>query len=376
MRGLAGVLAVAVMALAVAPARAERGGWIGGDLEIADRNGDAAAAAGTVSIVGLVKGDALLAGGEVLILGEVAGDVRVLTGRYEQTGAVYGEVSIAASSIVLDGVVGDDLWAAGEDIELRGETRIGQDARIAGEDVLLRGRVDGNLNIVAEHVALDGQIGGDVAIEARRITIGPNATIDGKLRWRSQEEPLILPEAIVRGGVDGERVPPPWFRLSGFDAEGVLANVWAARVAGALSAFLFGGLLMLAAPRWWENAVAADRRHWLIVIPLGGAGMVAVGLAGAVLAISALGAPLAIMLTLALPLALLGGYAIAAAAVGGLLLDLAPRRNPPWAGLALGVLLFGLLSVLPLLGGLVAPLACLFGLGGAILAQRQRAQMR
>jgi len=87
------------------------------------------------------------------------------------------------------------------------------------------------------------------------------------------------------------------------------------------------------------------------------------------LLLSALGAPLAIAIGLALPLVLLGGYAVAAAAIGGLLVDLAPRRKPIWAGLAAGVALFGVLSVLPWLGGFVAPLACLFGLGGAILAQ-------
>lgn len=370
---LACLLGLAALLLPAA-ARADRLGWLGGDLEIADRNGDAAAAAGAISVVGAIKGDALLAGGEVLILGEVSGDVRALTGRYEQTGPAYGEVSVGARSVVLDGVVGDDFWAAGKDVEVRGETRISEDARIIAEDVLVRGRIDGNLNIVADQVAFDGQVGGDVAIEARRIVLGPNATIDGKLTWRSPEEPLTAPEAIIRGGVKGERRPPPLFRWQGIKTESVLANVWLAKLAGALSAFLLGGLLMAAAPRFWKSSLASCRSRWFWSAPFGGAGLAGLGLAAGALAVTAFGAPLAIAALLALPLALLASYAIAAAAIGGVLVELAPRRKPAWAGLAAGVLLFGLLSVLPWLGGLVTPFACLFGLGGALLAQWRAAR--
>ena len=356
--------------LAPVSASAQMGGLFGGAVEVPNQVGDAAAAAGLITVTGVVEGDALLAGGEVQVLGEITGDVRGLSGKYRQTGSVFGEVSIAAGSILLEGLIGDDLWAAGEDIELREDTRIGQDARIAGEDVLARGRIDGDLDIVAEQVALDAQVGGDVTIDARRIVVGPGATIEGQLRWRAMEEPVISPEAIIRGGVEGEQVGSRPFRWRGFDASnGVFANAWLARLAIAMSAFGLGLTVLLIAPNWYKAAVESVRGQWLWAGPAGAACLFIAAVGIVLLAVSTLGLPLALLLAMAAPLLLLFGYALAAAALGGTLVDLAPRRSPRWAGLAAGVAALAILGLFPWVGALVGPVACIIGVGGAAMSQ-------
>ena len=361
---------VAVCAgFAVEDARALPREWWGGMVEIEDRPGDAAAAAGSVRLVGLIKGDALLAAGEVQMLGDVGGDVRAFSGRYLQTGAVYGEVSIAAGSIVIDGDIGDDLWAAGEDIELRAQTRIGQDARIAGEDVLIRGRIDGNLGIAADQVAIDGQVFGNVTIEAKRIVIGPNATIEGKLRWRSAEQPVVLAQAIITGGVEGKLTKEPWFSWLAFDNEKLRLRAWLGGAAVSLSSFVLALLLMAMTPGLWRRALEAGARRWVWAVPIG----LALGCAAvAVIVIATLltvGAPLGASLLLAIPLAALAGYGVAAASLGRLVAELSPRPVPDWLGLAFGLVLLAALGAAPWLGQLVFPLAALFGVGAILMAQ-------
>lgn len=343
--------------------------WWGGTVEIEDRSGDGAAAAGSVRVVGLIKGDALLAAGEVQMLGDVGGDVRAFSGRYMQTGAVYGEVSIAAGAIVIDGDIGDDLWAAGEDIELRAQTRIGEDARIAGEDVLIRGRIDGNLGVVADQVALDGRIFGNVTIDAKRIVIGPNATIEGKLRWRSAEEPVVLSGAIITGGVEGKLTDPPWFRWTAFDKEKLRLQAWLGGLAVSVSSFALALLLMALGRGLWGRALEVGARRWLLAAPFGLAGGVGALAMMVVATLLTVGAPLAAALLLAMPLAALAGYGVAAAALGRLVAELTPRPVPDWLALACGLVLLAALGAAPWLGRLVFPLASLFGLGALLLAQ-------
>lgn len=369
-RRVLGVM-IAAAGLASCSPRAEPAGWLGGSAEISDRSGDAAVAAGSVRVIGVVRGDVLIASGDIQILGDVGGDIRAVAGQYEQTGTAKGEVSLAAGSIVLDGVVGDDFWAIGEDVELRGESRIDQDARLAGEDVLIKGRIDGDLDVVADQVAIDAQIGGDVVIDARRIVIGPDATINGQLRWRSQAAPIISPDAIIQGGVNGKiEKPPPWrWRGQGGQEKGVFANTWLQRLAIAFSAFLLGAIILIVAPKWTGLAVSGARQQPGRAILAGIAAMTLSAILLAILGVSIVGLPVALVLLFALPLAAAIAFTISALGLGGLLLELAPRRSTKWGHLVLGVSVLSLAGILPWIGGLVAPGAICFGLGGALLAR-------
>ncbi len=369
MRRVLGIMMAA--ALCACSPTAEPAGWLGGAVEVPNRTGDAAVAAGSVRVIGVVRGDALIASGEIQVLGDVGGDIRALAGQYEQTGTASGEVSLAAGSIVLDGEVGDDFWAVGEDIELRSESRIGQDARIAGEDVLIKGRIDGDLDVVADQVAIDAQIGGDLVIDARRIIIGPDATINGRLRWRSQSMPMISDDAIIHGGVGGKIEKAAawrWRGLGGSDG-GVFANSWLQRLALALSALLLGAIVLILAPQWAARAVRSVRREPGMACVAGlGAAMLA-ALVGALLGISVIGLPVVLLLLLAVPLAAGIGFVLSALALGGAVLELSPRRSSSWGHLLLGVTVFSLAGMVPWIGGLVAPGAIGLGLGGAVLAR-------
>lgn len=370
MRRLLAIILAAAWITACSPS-AEPAGWFGGELEVPDRAGDAAVAAGSVRVVGVVRGDALIAAGDIQVLGDVGGDIRALAAHYEQSGAAQGEVSLAAGTIVLDGMVGDDFWAAGEDIELRRESRIGEDARIAGEDVLIKGRIDGDLDVVADQVALDAEIGGDVVINARRIIIGPGATINGRLLWRAQAMPAISEDAIIHGGAGGKLEKAPAWRWRGARGaeNGMFANAWLARLAIGISAFLLGVIVLVLAPRWASRAVHAARGRWALALALGAGACLASALLIALLTIIAFGLPLALALMIAAPLACAIGYVLAAIAIGALLLELAPRRSTVWAHLALGVALLSILGVIPWIGGWVGPVAVCFGLGGCVLAR-------
>ncbi|MEJ0024055.1 MAG: hypothetical protein WDN76_11950, partial [Alphaproteobacteria bacterium] len=195
--------------------------WLGGALEAPDREGDAAYAASAVSVPGRIGGDAMIMAGSARIDGEVGDDARVVAETFKLNGAIGGELAVAAHKADIDGTIGDDLYIAGEDVHLGQNTRVGQDARIFGSDVLVKGRINRNLDVSGETVAISAQVRGDVTVHARHIILGPGTQIDGKLMWRSPNQPDIPEEAVVQGGVTGDIV-------KGWQREGVLS--WALSV--------------------------------------------------------------------------------------------------------------------------------------------------
>ncbi|MGE3304127.1 MAG: hypothetical protein AB7M12_13560 [Hyphomonadaceae bacterium] len=376
MKRIALALLAAVLALsAPQPARAQ-------GVEAPDREGDGAFAASRVVIPGRIAGDAMIMAGSAQLDGEVGDDARVLAGRYKQSGAVGGELAIAAQSAEIDGPVGDDLYVAANDVRLGSDARIGQDARIFGQDVLVKGRIDGNLDVSGESVALDAQVGGDVTINAREIFLSPNATIEGRLIWRSPTPPDIPPEAIVHRGVSGEVI-------KGWRREGVLtwAMPWkgapravlyageaAVRITVALSAFLLGLLLVLLTPHYADRVFNVLRARWPAALGWGAAILLLTPVLAFVIMLSLVGFPLGFLMLLAWPLLALCGYALGAGALAALALKPATPGARVIA-LAAGLAALTVLSFAPAIGWMFAVAATFLGLGALALAVRPRLQV-
>jgi hypothetical protein len=370
MKRLMNFVAAALLAsgLFATPASAETGGWFGGNVEVPDRQGDAIVAGGAVTIAGRVAGDAMIAAGQARVNGDVLGDARVASGEYRQLGDVSGELAIAAGKVDIDGSVGDDLYVAAEDVRIGVDTRVGRNARIAGQDVLIKGRVDGDLDVQGENVALSAQIGGDVKVRARSLVLGPDTTIEGKLIWEAAEQPDIPGEAIVAGGVEG-KVVRRWNGPSSRSA--FFAGEAAARLMMAVSAFLLGLLLVLAAPGTADRAVEAARRAWPAALGWGAALVFVTPLVGLVLLLTIVGIPLGIMALLAYPLLLLVGYASGAMTLGALALGTRGVGRRVLA-VAAGIVGLTLLAFLPFLGAIIGVAVTLFGLGVWVVVARER----
>ncbi len=372
------VLFAALWLVAGPPAHAqERSGGLGGKVEVPDRTGDVTVAAGAVAVVGRVQGDALLTAGAVSLSGAVDDDVRVFAGEYAQTGAIGGELAAAAGKIEIDGAVGQDLYAYAEDVRLGPESRISQDARIGGQDVLVKGRIDGDLEVSGDQVALSAQVGGNVTIRARRIVLGPDATIEGAFTWRAAAEPDIAPDAIITGAVDGQIVER-WERDGGWTwaepwraapAAAVFAGEFAWRLMVGFSAFLLGLVLVLAAPGFTDRVGASVRTRWPASLAWGAAIAVGAPILSFVAMLTIIGLPLGILGILAYAPILLLGYAAGAAGLGTLLFrEGPPTRRTRVLALAAGLAGLTVVAFAPLLGTLAGLAATLLGLGALALA--------
>ncbi len=327
----------------------------GGEVRLDDEiYGDAIAAGGSVTIEATVRGDALVAGGDVTLRGTTDEDVYATGGEVQVAGHIAGSVRIAGGEIDLD-----------RDAVIDGAVSL------AGRRVTVASRIGQYLQIAAGSVRVDGQVDGDVEVAAGELHVGPEARINGSLTFRGPHPPQVAEGAVVQGGVRYIEEKGDRSALRAFF--GGFALLW-------LVGWLIVGCVALAIWPGFAASVTdtATRRFWLSLIT-GLAVLIGLPVASLMLVVSLIGIPLALLLLCAYLLILPLGYIASAVAIGDTVLQ-RMRRGAEIATrhrifMLLGVLIgLYLITRVPYIGGLVACLVILVGVGSLAVAAAARYQ--
>jgi hypothetical protein len=224
----------------------------------------------------------------------------------------------------------------------------------------VRGGVKGYLQVAGGRIYIDGPVGGDVEASGREVVLGPNARLAAALRYRSPDAVERDPRAVVGGGI--ERLARHRPAVPARKVHRVGRWIWT------VGLMILAVILVAAVPAFCEHVSRRVRERFLLSVLLAFAAIVCVPVAAIGLLATGVGAPLGILAALAYPGLLLIGYVCAGIALGDTIL----RRTSPihamakrWrvAFAALGVLAISLIGWIPWVGGFVAAVALLVGVG-------------
>ncbi|HET9642428.1 MAG TPA: polymer-forming cytoskeletal protein, partial [Burkholderiaceae bacterium] len=245
--------------------------------------------------------------------------------------------------------------------------RVAGNMSAAGGEVRVLGPVTGYVSVAAGRAFIDAPIGGDVDVRAGRLELGPKAVITGRLRYASGAPLARDPAAQVIGGIEraesgGVREPE-----RGAHSRGPMVWVWTAGL------MLLAAVLGAVAPKGEGRIRDALRARPGVSMLAGFIALVCIPIAAVLLLVTVIGAPLALLTFLAYPALLLLGYVSVGVAAGTMALARWNRGfldQPAWrATFAAGaVLLISLVTRLPWIGGLVAFVVLLAGVGAVLIA--------
>jgi cytoskeletal protein CcmA (bactofilin family) len=282
------------------------------------------ATAGTVVIEGTVDGDLRAYGSDVRIAetGEVTGIVRAYGGNVQINGTVGENVLIYAGSATL------------------GET----------------GTVDQSFGAVAGDVTIAGTVGSDANVFASEVTLAETATVEGDLTYEG--------ELDDRGGTVGG-VTQKTQELALLPPAGPLSIIFS--VFMFFASLFLGSILLYLEPQFGDAAYETVTTEPLRTAGAGVAAVGGVALAMLLFVVTIIGIPVAVALllvtiVLAWIAAIYGRYV-----VGAWLLSYT-SRDSQYLALFVGVLLIGLLGIIPYLGFLVRAVVFLLGAGIVALA--------
>ena len=303
------------------------------------------------------------------------------------TGALADREIRAGANLDIDQPVSDDLFAAGAHVTLSapvaGKARLtgGQveidakgsahDTVIAGGNVTVRGKIDGDLRASAGHVMLDSQVTGDATVNAGSLQLGPNARIDGKLKFRGESLERD-PAAVVTGGVTqttGRRHAWHHSPYGGFIGGAIVT----------LDLVILAALMAALLPGTSKRMQEELRAHPGLAPLMGFIALLCIPIAAVLAMVTVIGIPLGVLAILGYIALLMMSFVVTAVVVGGLVLErvkTGAAAMPGWriGAAALAMLVIALLQRVPVIGGLVALAALLIGIGVIVGAIVHRAK--
>ena len=254
----------------------------------------------------------------------------------------------AASSAAADDDAKERIVLVGDVLVDRDETA--GDVVVLDGDVTIRGTVDGSVIVVDGDITIRGTVTGDVVAVAGLATLGQRGNVEGDLNY-GDKEPVRTPGSKVGGDVEK------------FDVgDASLIGAIGFFVGFVVSMFLLGLVLILLAPRAAEAVARTGRRKALVSAGVGLLGIILIPVIAVAAFFTIVGIPLGIVLLFLIVPLLAMSYITTALVVGRLIL-----KKSKLLAFLLGLVILGLLTLIPIAGGLIAFLAIIFGLGALLV---------
>jgi cytoskeletal protein CcmA (bactofilin family) len=254
----------------------------------------------------------------------------------------------AGPALAADDTPDDRIVVSGSVLVDRGETVPGS-VVVADGDILIRGTVKGDVVALDGDVTIRGKVGGDVVTVGGLATLGRAARISGDLQY-FDKKPVVAKGARIAGDVK---------KFDGGSFSGTLTTaVIVFCLAVLVSMLLLGLLLVLLAPRAADAIARTAKSHKGMAIGVGIAAFILLPILAGLLTVSVVGTPLGIILLLLLIPLFAIAYVSSAFAIGRMII-----KGARILALLVGLLILGILTLVPFLGALVGLLAVIFGLG-------------
>ncbi len=331
-----------------------------------DVNGDVSTDMGQLEINGSVSGDVRTRMGDVIINGSVAGNLYGDLGKLQVDGTVGGDVESGFGELRIDGVVGGDVDSKGGNITInglvegdvtlgRGQVELGPDGSVTGHIYVDRGLIKkadtamvGSMEVGEEltRSELREEMQDDYLVERHRERMGERIADQVITRVNDiMRRVSFLPQ--IGPGRDWQLFPTLFVGFYSNIARGML-NMLILFALAALTHSLF--------PR---QVKAAGDAISINAGPVIGWGLLTTILAIPVivlLGLSIIGIPLILFVLMALAVAAVLGYAAITGLVGERITYVAsPSANiNPLGAIAIGVLVIGLISMIPVIGWFVS----------------------
>lgn len=328
----------------------------------------------TVDIAGTINGDLYIGSGTADITGEVKGDVLAGSGIINISGKVGGNIRVGGGQVSIHNAeVSGSVTAFGGSISIGENTKISGGVLVGGGQVTIDADIARGIVGGAGTLAIGGKVGKEIRVAADTITIKKTAEITDDISYTSENEINIAEGSVVSGKVN--QIFPTKAELpkgfpdiarrvgSGFPsiAKGVGFGfkIWAF-----FAALLIGSILIYFFPRHTDTiSMRILEKPWQSLL-WGFLVTVLVSPAIILLMVTGVGIPLGFIVLSIFILEIYLAKIFVGLLFGRSLFEFLGKKDTnAYLSLALGLIVYYVLTSLPIVGPFVVLATFLFGLG-------------
>lgn len=316
-----------------------------------------------------INGDLYCVGKSVVINGTIKGDIACAAQMIKINGHVEGDIRLAAMSTEINGIVDEDALSLSQSFVLSEQSRVKGDLFFGVKHFDLRGDVGRDLAGAGENISVAGSVVRNTKVAGSRITVLESASIGGDFEYFVDEGVVAMfDEKSIKGNIIKHEIindepSPPSSEKGGFLSLITGSIYW-------LISTLLLGLAMI----YFVKSDVTSRIGYLTSKPLvsalvGFAFLILAPVAAIILFFTIVASPLAIILLLLYFLFILTANIYPTILLGRWSLKILKQKSSGlvWP-LVTGVIVIGILSLVPPVGGLVAFLMLILGLGATFLS--------
>ncbi len=311
-----------------------------------------------VEIRGIVNGDVYAIGGVVDLTGKINGDLIAIGGDVNIDGEVSDDARIIAQNVKVTGKVGKNLTTLAEKTGVEGQGLISGGIATFSKELNISGRTLGQINAGAKVIYLENLVGGPVELWVDTLNIGNSASIKENLNYHSDKDANVSASATVSGQVTRTALPQFEKRESMSEKTNLPF-----KVISFLGALLLGMVTIKLFPKFISQVLEIYNKDTLKSGLIGFALLILLPIISILTFITIIGIPLSIFNILFYFIFLYVAKIFAALFIGKKLL---PTKSENWR-LVLGLFIIYVVSVVPVVGSLLASIAKIIGFGATYL---------
>lgn len=335
-------------------------------------NKDYFAGGDSVTLSGTVNGDAYLAGGNVVVEGTVNGDLIAAGGMLDIRGKVTNDVRVAGGQIVVSAKIDKNLTVAGGSVNITDSAKIGGSVVSGAGNLSVFAPIGKGITVGAGQVTVGNTIGGDIFGGVGQITLTPSAKVTGDLTYWSQSPAQVQPGAQILGKTT-HNLPPAKAveQVKPAKILGIFTGVSLAfKIISLLSTLIIGLLMLKFFPAYTQRTVDVVAQKPWASLGIGFLTAVLTPILFVILLITVVGIPIAMILLATFLILAYFTRIFVSILVGQKIFEILGQKAGSGWSFLLGLVIYGLITILPIIGGIVTLLIVLFGLGAVLLEEK------
>ena len=325
------------------------------------------AAGERVTIAGTVNGDAYVAGGNVVVEGEINGDLITAGGNVNVRGKVAGDVRAGGGQVTVSGDIGGNVTLVGGSLEVADSAKIAGSLVSAGGNLAVFAPIGKGATFGAGNATIGNLINGNVTAGVGELALTPNAKVAGDLNYWSERDANISQGAEVSGKTT-HNFPPKKEKQESRKALGGVLGFF--KIVSFLAALIIGAILIKLAPQFTKITADTIAKKPAASLGIGLLTLIITPIVILITAITIIGIPIALILLVLFLITMYLAKIFVSMTIGRKIVEVINQKAGDYAIFILGLLVYTILTLIPVIGVIVGILVLLAGVGAIVATKK------